>query len=93
MCTPRKRIDPDVPDMTDARDVVECARRIGDDKHLELFSQCREHGECDTHLGDNTRDDKLFLASGLYRLDKILIVPGIDLPGPGDIGRIGTHFL
>src|SRR5690606_20738466 len=49
--------------------------------------------ERDTNLGNDTGDDELFLTGRLHRRDKVVVVPGVDLPWPGDVGGIREQFL
>ncbi|GER18041.1 hypothetical protein VCH24_30630 [Variovorax boronicumulans] len=44
-------------------------------------------------LGDHAGDQELLLARGLHGLDEVLVVPGVDLAGAGNVGRVGKLGL
>ena len=45
-----------------------------------------------TYFGDNTADDDLLFASGLYGSTEVSVVPGIDFTTPADNGNVGIHL-
>jgi hypothetical protein len=48
-------------------------------------------GKGHAHFGDHAGDDQLLLAGGLDRGQELLVVPGVDVAGTGDVGRIRKH--
>ena len=74
-----------------ARGLVEGARSVSDDEDFVTFLPRRERRERDADFGDDAGDEQLLLARRLHRLHKILVVPRIDVAGPGDVGRIGEE--
>src|SRR5574343_1801558 len=72
---------------------VEGARGVGDDEDLVALLKGRQRGKGNADLGDDAGDDQLLLAGGLDGLDEVLVVPGVDLAGPGDVRRLRKGFL
>lgn len=73
-----------------ARNRIERAGCVGDDENLIPLFQRRERRKRHANLGHHAGDDQLFLARGLYRLDEIFIIPGIDIAGTSNIGASGN---
>lgn len=67
---------------------VEGAGGISHHEHIKLFFQGRQGRESNTHFSHDAGDDQLLLAGGLYCLDEVFVVPGVDLAGASDVRRI-----
>ena len=72
---------------------VEGARSIGDHKYFKPFRQRRQRRKGYAHIRHHARNDQLLAPGRLDRLDEIFVVPGIDLTGARDVGRIGEQLL
>lgn len=73
--------------------LVEGAGGIGDDKDLKAFFQCRECWKCNADLGDNAGYDQLLFSRRLYCMEKVFVIPGIDISRARNIGCVGEHFF
>src|SRR2546427_5518287 len=73
--------------------LIERPGRIRDHKHFVACFQRMESGEGDTDVGDHAGNDKLFAAGLLHRLDKVLIIPGIDLARARNERRVTEQVL
>ena len=71
---------------------VEGAGGVGDDEYVKPLLQRREGREGYADIGHHAGDDQL-LAGGLDRLDEVLVVPGVDVAGAGDVRGLREHFL
>jgi len=73
--------------------LIERPGRIRDHAHFVACFQRMESGEGDTDVGDHGGNDKLFAAGLLHRLDKVLIIPGIDLARARNERRVTEQVL
>ena len=72
---------------------VEGAGGVGDDEDFVAFFEGGEGGKGDADFGDDAGEDELLFAGGFDGFDEVFIVPGVDVAGAGDVGRIGKEGL
>jgi hypothetical protein len=51
------------------------------------------HAKLLPNLRDDPGDDELFFSRGFHGREKVRIVPGVDVPGTGDVGGVGEGLL
>jgi len=76
-----------------AGDLIESARGVGYHEHFIALLDGGKSRKGYADFGNHAGDDELLAAGLLHRIDEILIVPGVDVAGPGDVGRVpGTSL-
>ena len=73
--------------------LIERPGRVRDHKHVVACFQRRERGEGDTNVGDHAGDNELLATRILYCLDKVFIIPGIDLARVRNERRVTEQVL
>ncbi|MNH75833.1 hypothetical protein D3C73_280860 [compost metagenome] len=72
---------------------IEGTGRVGHHKYIKARLDCRQRRERHADFGHHPGDDQLFLASRLDGFDKVLVVPGVDLPWARNVRSIREQSL